>query len=87
MKKWLACLLLAAFILSGAAAWAQPAVPPAPASGSLFVRDYAGVLGDDAKTRIDLLGSQLRGKTRPTSSPSSSKPPAARRPPTTPSPS
>lgn len=64
MKKWLACLLLAAFILSGAAAWAQPAIPPAPTSGSLFVRDYAGVLGDDAKTRIDLLGSQLRGKTK-----------------------
>jgi uncharacterized protein len=63
MKKWLACLLLAAFILSGAAAWAQPAIPPAPTSGSLFVRDYAGVLSNDAKTRINFLGSQLKGKT------------------------
>jgi uncharacterized protein len=64
MKKWLAGLLLAAFLLSGAAAWAQPAIPPAPTSGSLFVRDYAGVLSDDAKTRINLLGSQLKGKTK-----------------------
>jgi uncharacterized protein len=64
MKKWLAGLLLAAFLLSGAAAWAQPAIPPAPASGSLFVRDYAGVLSDDAKTRIDFLGSQLKSKTK-----------------------
>ena len=64
MKKWLACLLLAAFLLSGAAAWAQPAIPPAPTSGSLFVRDYAGVLSEDAKTRINFLGSQLKGKTQ-----------------------
>ncbi len=64
MKKWLAGLLLAAFLLSGAAAWAQPAIPPAPTSGSLFVRDYAGVLSDDAKTRINFLGSQLKGKTK-----------------------
>ncbi|MDT8902438.1 TPM domain-containing protein [Anaeroselena agilis] len=63
MKKWLACLLLAAFLLTGAAAWAQPAIPPAPTSGSLFVRDYAGVLSEDAKTRINFLGSQLKGKT------------------------
>lgn len=63
MRKWLACLLLAAFLLSGAAAWAQPAIPPAPTSGSLFVRDYAGVLSDDAKQRINFLGSQLKGKT------------------------
>jgi uncharacterized protein len=64
MKKWLACLLLAAFLLTGAAAWAQPAIPPAPTSGSLFVRDYAGVLSEDAKTRINFLGSQLKGKTK-----------------------
>lgn len=64
MKKWLACLMLAAFLLSCAAAWAQPAIPPAPTSGSLFVRDYAGVLSDDAKTRISFLGSQLKGKTK-----------------------
>lgn len=63
MKKWLACLLLAAFLLSGAMAWAQPAIPPAPTSGSLFVRDYAGVLSNDAKTRINFLGSQLKSKT------------------------
>jgi Beta-propeller domains of methanol dehydrogenase type len=64
MKKWLAGLLLAVFLLSGAAAWAQPAIPPAPTSGSLFVRDYAGALSEDAKTRVNFLGSQLRDKTK-----------------------
>lgn len=64
MKKWLACLVLAAFLLTGAVAVAQPQIPPAPTSGSLFVRDYAGVLSEDAKSRINFAGSQLRGKTK-----------------------
>ena len=64
MKKWLACLVLAAYLLIGAVAWAQPQIPPAPTSGSLFVRDYAGVLSEDAKTRINFIGSQLKGKTK-----------------------
>lgn len=63
-KKWLACLVLAAYLLIGAVAWAQPQIPPAPTSGSLFVRDYAGVLSEDAKMRINFVGSQLKGKTK-----------------------
>lgn len=64
MKKWLACLVLGIYLVIGAVAWAQPQVPPAPTSGSLFVRDYAGVLSSDTQNRISLLGSQLKGKTK-----------------------
>lgn len=64
MKKWLACLLIGFYVLLGAVGWAQPQIPPPPTSGSLFVQDYAGVLSGDTKTKISLLGSQLKGKTK-----------------------
>jgi uncharacterized protein len=64
MKKWLVCLVLGISLVIGAVAWAQPQVPPTPTSGSLFVRDYAGVLSSDTQYRISLLGSQLKGKTK-----------------------
>ncbi|MDR3565385.1 MAG: TPM domain-containing protein [Negativicutes bacterium] len=64
MKKWLACLVLGLYLALGAVAWAEPQVPPAPTSGSVFVQDYAGVLSGDTKNRIDNLSSQLRAKTK-----------------------
>jgi uncharacterized protein len=64
MKRWLAGLLLVMYLMVGAVAWAQPQVPPAPTTGSLFVQDYAGVLSSDTKNKISLFGSQLKGKTK-----------------------
>lgn len=64
IKKWLAGLVLATSLLLGAVAWAQPQIPPVPTSGSIFVRDYAGVLSEDTKTQLGFLGSQLKGKTK-----------------------
>lgn len=64
MKKWLAGLVLGVYLVFGAVALAQPQIPPAPTSGSLFVQDYAGVLSPDTKTKISLMGSQLKGKTK-----------------------
>ncbi len=63
MKKWLAWLVLGIYLTIAAVAWAQPQVPPAPAS-SLYVQDYAGVLSNESKSRINSLGSQLAAKTK-----------------------
>lgn len=63
MKKWLAWLVLGIYLTIAAVAWAQPQVPPAPA-GSLYVQDYAGVLSNESKSRINSLGSQLAAKTK-----------------------
>lgn len=63
MKKWLAWLVLGIYLTIAAVAWAQPQVPPAPAS-SLYVQDYAGVLTNESKNRINSLGSQIAAKTK-----------------------
>lgn len=63
MKKWLAWLVLGIYLTIAAVAWAQPQVPPAPTS-SLYVQDYAGVLTNESKNRINSLGSQLAAKTK-----------------------
>jgi len=64
MKKWLAYLVLGACLVIGPVAWAQPKIPPAPTSGSVFVQDYAGVLSEETKTQIDSLGAQLKTQTK-----------------------
>jgi len=63
MKKWLAWLVLGIYLTIAAVAWAQPQVPPAPAS-SLYVQDYAGVLTNESKNRLNSLGSQIAAKTK-----------------------
>lgn len=63
MKKWLTCLALLAFLVTGAVAWAQPQIPPVPTS-SIYVQDYAGVVSAESKSRINSLGSQLAAKTK-----------------------
>ncbi len=64
MKRWLACLILGVYVAIGAVAWAQPQVPPTPTTGSFYAQDYAGVLSQETKARIDNLGSQLKAKTK-----------------------
>ena len=63
MKKWLACLMLGLYVLCGGITWAQPQIPPKPTT-SIYVQDYAGVLSDDSKTRMNNLSTQLAAKTK-----------------------
>lgn len=63
MRKRLAWLLLGVFLLISTAAWAQPQVPPAP-TGSLYIQDYAGVVSQDSRARINSLGQQLAARTK-----------------------
>jgi uncharacterized protein len=63
MKKWLVWLVMAICLAAGAAAWAQPQIPSAPAS-SIYVQDYAGVLSAESRNRINNLGGQLAAKTK-----------------------
>ncbi|MEG6584946.1 TPM domain-containing protein [Dendrosporobacter sp. 1207_IL3150] len=63
MKKWLAWLLVIAYLAVGATAWAAPNIPAAP-TNSIYVQDYAGVLSADTKKRINDLGSKLAVKTK-----------------------
>lgn len=63
MKKWLACLVLGLYVICGGTIWAQPQIPPKPTT-SIYVQDYAGVLSNDTKTRINNLSTQLAAKTK-----------------------
>ena len=63
MKKWLIGLIIAIYMGIGAAAWAEPQVPPAPA-GSLYVQDYAGVLTRDTQAKINKLGAKIASQTK-----------------------
>lgn len=63
MKKWLAWLVLGLYLAMGTVAWAQPQIPPKPAT-SIYVQDYAGVLADNTKAGINDLGTQLASKTK-----------------------
>ncbi|MBP1763335.1 MAG: hypothetical protein H6Q65_393 [Firmicutes bacterium] len=63
MKKRIAWLVLAVFVLLGAIGWAEPKIPPVPTS-SFYAQDYAGVLSADTKARINSLGGQLAAKTK-----------------------
>lgn len=63
MKKWLVWLMLTLFLISGAAVFAEPKVPPKPAT-SIYVQDYAGVLSGETKSRIQSLSSQLAERTK-----------------------
>ena len=63
MKKWLIGLLLLTSLLLPSLAAAQVAIPPAPTS-SIYVQDYAGVLGAEAKNKINEVGARLAAKTK-----------------------
>jgi uncharacterized protein len=63
MKKWLACLVLGFYIIWGGVSWAQPQIPPKPTT-SVYVQDYAKVLSDDTKIRINNISTQLAAKTK-----------------------
>lgn len=63
MKKRLAWLVLLAYLLLTAVAWAQPQIPPTP-TNSFYVQDYAGVMNAESKARINNLGGQLAAKTK-----------------------
>ena len=63
MKKWLVWLMLGAFLLSGAAAFAEAKVPPKPTE-NIYVQDYAGVLSGETKSRIQSISSRLAEKTK-----------------------
>jgi len=54
---------LALFLAVGAAAGAQPQIPPAP-TASFYVQDYAKVLTAETKDRINSLGAQLASRTK-----------------------
>lgn len=63
MKKWLACLVLGFYVICGGIIWAQPQIPPRPTT-SIYVQDYAGVLSDDTKNRINTTSTQLAARTK-----------------------
>lgn len=63
MKKWLAWLVLGLCLAVGVSAWAQPKIPPAPAS-SIYVQDYAGVLSGETKSRVNSLSGSLAAQTK-----------------------
>ncbi len=64
MKRWLSALLLLLLLMSWAGvAGAETPVPPRPTS-SIYVQDYAGVLGEEAKGRIRSLGAKLASQTK-----------------------
>lgn len=63
MRKWLAGLFAAMYLIVGAVAAAQPKIPPAPAS-SIYIQDYAGVVKDDIKPKINSLGARLATATK-----------------------
>ena len=61
MKRWLACLMLSFYLIYGGVAWAQPQIPPRPTT-NIYVQDYAGVLSEDTKTRINSTSTQLAAR-------------------------
>ncbi|SDD46698.1 TPM domain-containing protein [Sporomusa acidovorans] len=63
MKKRLSWLVLAAYLLLGTVAWAQPQIPPVP-TRSIYVQDQAGVLDAETKNKINNLGGKLADKTK-----------------------
>jgi uncharacterized protein len=63
VRKWLVWLLLGLFLVSGAAAFAEPKVPPKP-TANIYVQDYAGVLSGETKSRIQSISNQLAAKTK-----------------------
>lgn len=63
MKKWITWLIVLLLLTVASTAAAEPQIPPKP-TNSLYVQDYAGILSNDAKTRINRLGSQLDAKTK-----------------------
>ncbi|MBU2699228.1 uncharacterized protein Ga0466249_000307 [Sporomusaceae bacterium BoRhaA] len=62
MKKWLICLV---FLLSlvGTAVGFAAQIPSAPTS-SIYVQDYAGVLSNDSKAKINDMGAKLAAQTK-----------------------
>jgi uncharacterized protein len=63
LKKWLICLILLVSLLCTAAAGAAAQIPPAPTS-SIYVQDYAGVLSNDSKAKINEIGAKLAEQTK-----------------------
>lgn len=63
MKKWLVWLTLAAYLLTGAAAFAEPKIPPKPTT-NIYVQDLAGVLSGETKSRVQSLSAALAEKTK-----------------------
>lgn len=63
MKKWLAWLIMTAYLVIGAVASAQSQIPSAPAS-SLYVQDYAGVLSGETKVKINRLGGKIAAQSK-----------------------
>ena len=63
MKKWLICLILLVSLICTAAASAAVQIPPVPTS-SIYVQDYAGVLSNDSKAKINEIGAKLAEQTK-----------------------
>lgn len=63
MNKRLAWLVLVIYLLLAGSVLAQPKIPPAPTQG-IYVQDYAGILDQDTKGKINSLGSKLAAKTK-----------------------
>ena len=63
MKKWFAWLVLGFYMFCVSMAAAAPQIPPPPTT-SIYVQDYAGVLSEDTKTRINSTSTQLAARTK-----------------------
>ncbi|MCM0759529.1 TPM domain-containing protein [Sporomusa sphaeroides DSM 2875] len=63
MRKLLVWFILAISLAVNAAASAQSTIPPAPVS-SRYVQDYAGVLSDETKAKINKLGRKIAETTK-----------------------
>lgn len=62
MKKWLVWLVLTIYMALGAVAVAAPSLPPTPLTSN-YVQDYAGVLSNETKSKINRLGAKIAGQT------------------------
>lgn len=63
MKKYICFILSLIFLALPVVGWAQPTVPPAPKT-SIYVQDYAKVLPEEVKAKINRAGTAVQQKTK-----------------------
>lgn len=63
MKRWSCIIFAMIFFALPVAGWAQPTVPPVPKT-SIYVQDYAKVLSEEVKAKINRAGTAVQQKTK-----------------------
>ena len=62
-KKYVVSVLILCFVMIGSVCFAKTEIPPTP-TNSIYVQDYAHVLSNDAKSKINGIGTSLNQKTK-----------------------